>query len=84
MFIKINNKQSISYVAISSIIKVTFNHGEDAKPSCDIITSEMTSGTTHFYDNKSSQTTSSSKSIRVFKETNEESYNFLKNMVEKK
>jgi hypothetical protein len=74
MFIKINNKQSVSYIALSSIIRVTFNNGEDVKPSCDIITSELTSGTTHNYDNKSTQTTSSSKSTRVFRETNEETY----------
>jgi hypothetical protein len=73
MFIKINNKQSTSYVLLSSITRVTFSQGED-KQSCDVITSELVSGTTHNYTDKSSQTTSSSKSIRVFKETNEEAY----------
>jgi hypothetical protein len=73
MFIKIINKQSISYVLLSSIVRVTFSQGED-KQSCDMITSEIVSGTTHNYTDKTSQTTSSSKSIRVFKETNQEAY----------
>jgi hypothetical protein len=73
MFIKIINKQSISYVLLSSIVRVTFSQGED-KQSCDVITSELVSGTTHNYTDKTSQTTSSSKSIRVFKETNEVAY----------
>jgi hypothetical protein len=73
MFIKIINKQSISYVLLSSIVRVTFSQGED-KQSCDVITSELVSGTTHNYTDRTSQTTSSSKSIRVFKETNEEAY----------
>lgn len=73
MFIKINNKQSTSYILLSSIVRVTFSQGED-KQSCDVITSELVSGTTHNYTDKTSQTTTSSKSIRVFKETNEEAY----------
>ena len=76
MFIKIINKQSISYVLLSSIVRVTFSQGED-KQSCDVITSELVSGTTHNYTDKTSQTTSSSKSIRVFKETNQDAYNQL-------
>jgi hypothetical protein len=84
MFIKINNKNSISYVLASSIIKVTFSNSDEGKVFCDIITTEQVSGTTHNYDNRSTQTTSASKSIRVFQETSEESYNFLKEMVEGK
>lgn len=80
MFIKINNKQSTSYVLLSSIVRVTFSIGED-KQSCDVITTEQVSGTTHNYTDKSSQTTSSSKSIRVFKETNEEAYSQLLSFV---
>jgi hypothetical protein len=83
MFIKIINKQSISYVLLSSIVRVTFSQGED-KQSCDVITSEQVSGTTHNYTDKTSQTTSSSKSIRVFKETNEVAYTQLLKFVEGK
>jgi hypothetical protein len=83
MFIKLINKQSISYVLLSSIIRITFSQGED-KQSCDVITSELVSGTTHNYTDKTSQTTSSSKSIRVFKETNEAAYAQLLKFVESK
>jgi hypothetical protein len=83
MFIKIINKQSISYVLLTSIIRITFSQGED-KQSCDVITSELVSGTTHNYTDKTSQTTSSSKSIRVFKETNEVAYAQLLKFVESK
>jgi hypothetical protein len=83
MFIKIINKQSISYVLLSSIVRITFSQGED-KQSCDVITSELVSGTTHNYTDKTSQTTSSSKSIRVFKETNEIAYAQLLKFVEGK
>jgi hypothetical protein len=83
MFIKIINKQSISYVLLSSIIRITFSQGED-KQSCDVITSELVSGTTHNYTEKTSQTTSSSKSTRVFKETNEVAYAQLLKFVENK
>jgi hypothetical protein len=83
MFIKIINKQSISYVLLSSIVRITFSQGED-KLSCDVITTELVSGNTHNYTDKSSQTTTSSKSIRVFKETNETAYAQLLAFVEGK
>jgi hypothetical protein len=84
MFIKINNKQSTSYILSSSIVRVTFNQGETVKPSVDIITIEQTSGTTHNYDNKATQTTSSSKSIRIFLESNPEAYKQIQAFVEGK
>jgi hypothetical protein len=84
MFIKINNKTSISYIADSSIIRITFSNSTEGKVFCDVCTTELVSGTTHNYADKTSQTTSCSKSLRVFKETNEEAYNTLKELVEGK
>lgn len=83
MFIKINNKSSTSYILESSIIKITFSNSDEGKTFCDVITSELVSGNTHNYADKQSQTTTCSKSNRIFKETNEEAYNYLRSFVEK-